>query len=182
MRILGILREMKTYQAKYNDIQLEILDYLEPNYGRELLQVKLLWDGKDVTENYAKGYRAIHCCYNLDFESRDGRFIYIPFEQKPLLFETKNRQAHYVFKLSMRHKFYTFTGNRFEAHSLLQYCHNTLLYTSLESLKTQVISDKRAHLIYKTKVLTNGYLRVYYQAQHERQQDAIEPQDYALTV
>lgn len=86
------------YKSIAGSIELKIIGYDEPNYGRELHIAELYINNINVTENFFKdNWNRLN--YNLEnfcFESLNNKYVFIPAESNSFIIDTALMKTYFL--------------------------------------------------------------------------------------
>jgi len=110
----------KKYSATYQNTEavLHIIDYAEPNNGRELWQANL-YINQELKNDILKN-NSIYLNFNLDkfcFDSADNRYVFIPDEGESFYIDLATLQVFYLPYEGL--STLTFLGNHFYNNQLM---------------------------------------------------------------
>jgi hypothetical protein len=117
---------------------IQIVGFDEPNNGRELWEVKVFNESKDITSLLTSSRGFIN--FNTDqfqIDTNDSEFVYIPFEGVPKLIQTNDFtiiDLPYQPLSTVR-----FIGNKFERNHLMEIYRDVIVLTNLQTLNSNTI-------------------------------------------
>lgn len=86
------------YKSKQGNIELKIVGYDEPNNGRELHIAELFINGENRNNDYFKNnWNRLNFNLNdLQFESDDLKYVFIPAEGNSFIINTETFKSFYI--------------------------------------------------------------------------------------